>query len=290
MTSVPDLPRSLQPPSGRARFVAAVNRWRVVLFVLLSLAAHLMLGKTEGWFAQRPLNPPQPELTIELVAPEPEPAPKAPPQPPVLRPTPKPAPKKKPPPPKITKRPLPKPIPKVAPRKPPDKPKRKRTRSRPPRRLALRLTLPRSTAPDAQPQLEKPIPLDLELKMETTAPPNPTRSRPRRGSAFRVVPARKKVPSVALVHRLTTAPALLKRVYPDYPERLIENGVAGSVVLWVRVQADGSVVFVRFLKRLHPILDRNSRRAVARLRFKPGKILLRQVNVELPLTFSFVIR
>jgi TonB family protein len=61
----------------------------------------------------------------------------------------------------------------------------------------------------------------------------------------------------------------LKRIDPPYPEYLKKQGIEGKVLLTVRVDRKGRVVFTSVMKNLHPELDELAQEAVRQWIFEP---------------------
>jgi TonB family protein len=67
-----------------------------------------------------------------------------------------------------------------------------------------------------------------------------------------------------------TAPQLVYRVEPEYPEEARKAGIEGTVVLYAVVNPDGMIRNVRVIRSLDPVLDENAMKAVRQWKFKPG--------------------
>ncbi|MCA9521237.1 MAG: TonB family protein [Myxococcales bacterium] len=281
MTSKTEQQPATQSGAPRPRRRSTNAAWKWLLFGLLSIGSHFTLSRTEGWLPiPRKAPPEEKEIEIELIAPPPAPKPVAKILPPVEKP-PEPKKEKKKEPKKETK--------KLEPKKP-EKP-------RPPRRKIkryVRLDKPKPSVapkPSEKPEVVDLLDNEINLESETVEPQRQPR-KPRVGSNPRVIPDAPKdgKPTVTAIHRVTAMPRILRSVRPAYPERLREIGVYGTVRLLVRVRPDGSTEFVRFLERVHPILDQNSKNAALKMRFAPGMILRKKVTIEIPLAFTFNLR
>ena len=66
-----------------------------------------------------------------------------------------------------------------------------------------------------------------------------------------------------------TAPALLKRVEPEYPEIAATAQLTGMVILEATVGSDGCVNSVRVLRSRHPFLDRAATDALKQWQYSP---------------------
>lgn len=65
------------------------------------------------------------------------------------------------------------------------------------------------------------------------------------------------------------APALLKRVEPEYPRLAVAAHVTGVVILEATVDEKGQVQDVRVLRSVHPLLDQEALIAVRQWRYSP---------------------
>ena len=82
-----------------------------------------------------------------------------------------------------------------------------------------------------------------------------------------------------------TAPALVKRVEPIYPEIAASAQVAGLVILEATVGADGCVESVRVLRSRHPFLDKASIDALKQWQYSP--LMLNGIRTPFVLTVTF---
>jgi TonB family protein len=85
-----------------------------------------------------------------------------------------------------------------------------------------------------------------------------------------------------------TLPRLLEQPRADYPAFARAQGIAGTVVVEALVSAEGTVVDVRIIGGVHPLLDQAALQAARRCRFTPGRQreLAVPVRVALPYRFS----
>ncbi|HVB33003.1 MAG TPA: TonB family protein [Patescibacteria group bacterium] len=68
----------------------------------------------------------------------------------------------------------------------------------------------------------------------------------------------------------TVAPLPVRKVDPEYPPELIQEGVEGEVVLYAVIGRDGQVSHIRVVQSLDPVLDRNAEAAFAKWKFQPA--------------------
>jgi len=106
---------------------------------------------------------------------------------------------------------------------------------------------------------------------ERNAPPSP-----RPGSGESAVPA----PALS-------APLAVHKVDPAYPIELMRENVAGTVVLYAVIQADGSVGQVRVLDSVDERLDLYASQALARWEFRPATKDGSPVDVEATFRIPF---
>jgi TonB family protein len=84
-----------------------------------------------------------------------------------------------------------------------------------------------------------------------------------------------------------TAPKLLNRVDPAYPEAARKARIDGVVILEAVVTASGDVTDVAVLKSVHPLLDAAAVRAVRQWRYSPATKNGSPVSVYLNMTTTF---
>ena len=82
-----------------------------------------------------------------------------------------------------------------------------------------------------------------------------------------------------------TAPDLLQRVEPVYPDIAAIAHVTGLVILEAVVNADGCVASVKVLRSRHPLLDKASEDALLQWRYSP--LVLNGVPTPFVLTVTF---
>jgi periplasmic protein TonB len=82
-----------------------------------------------------------------------------------------------------------------------------------------------------------------------------------------------------------TAPALLKRVEPAYPDLAAVSQVTGLVILEATVGTDGCVESVRVLRSRHPLLDHASVVALKQWQYTP--LVLNGIATPFVLTVTF---
>jgi protein TonB len=84
-----------------------------------------------------------------------------------------------------------------------------------------------------------------------------------------------------------TAPALLKRVEPTYPDLAATAQVTGLVILEATVGTDGCVQSVRVLRSRHPLLDRAAVEALKQWQYTPLVLNGTPTAFVLTVTFNF---
>ncbi len=84
-----------------------------------------------------------------------------------------------------------------------------------------------------------------------------------------------------------TAPTLIKRVDPEYPDPAREALTQGTVVVQGIVQSDGALTVTGILRNLDPQLDRNALDAMKQWRFEPGRLRGTPVPVEIDIEVHF---
>ncbi len=82
-------------------------------------------------------------------------------------------------------------------------------------------------------------------------------------------------------------PAATRKVDPAYPIQLMRENVAGTVILYAVIRADGSVGSVRVLRGVDERLDRYAREAVAQWQFHPARRNGTPVDVEATFQIPF---
>jgi periplasmic protein TonB len=107
-----------------------------------------------------------------------------------------------------------------------------------------------------------------------------------------VVPPPPPPPSPAPVPRAPvhvggqiTAPALVKRVEPTYPELASSAQLTGIVILEATVGTDGCVESVKVLRSRHPFLDRASVDALKQWQYSP--LMLNGIETPFVVTVTF---
>jgi protein TonB len=84
-----------------------------------------------------------------------------------------------------------------------------------------------------------------------------------------------------------TAPALLHRVEPTYPDVAAMAQLTGLVILEATVNADGCVNSVKVLRSRHPLLDRAAQDAMMQWRYSPLVLNGTATAFVLTVTFNF---
>jgi len=84
-------------------------------------------------------------------------------------------------------------------------------------------------------------------------------------------------------------PQLLKRLEPEYPPLAVAAQIQGVVILEATVNEEGTVMDVRILRSVHPLLDREADRVVRQWRYSP--VVLNDIPVPfiLTVTLSFAL-
>jgi len=82
-------------------------------------------------------------------------------------------------------------------------------------------------------------------------------------------------------------PAATRKVDPAYPLQLMRANVAGTVILYAIIHADGTVGNVRVLRGVDDRLDQFAREAVAQWQFQPAKKNGSPVDVEATFQIPF---
>lgn len=84
-----------------------------------------------------------------------------------------------------------------------------------------------------------------------------------------------------------SAPAALRKVDPAYPMQLMRENVAGTVILYAVIHADGSVGDVRVLRSVDERIDEFAAQAVAQWKFEPATKNGSPVDVEATFQIPF---
>jgi len=84
-----------------------------------------------------------------------------------------------------------------------------------------------------------------------------------------------------------TAPQLIYRVEPKYPEEARKAGLEGTVVLYAVVDPDGMIHNMRIVRSLDPVLDENAMQAARQWKFKPGTKEGKPVPVAASIEITF---
>jgi TonB family protein len=82
-------------------------------------------------------------------------------------------------------------------------------------------------------------------------------------------------------------PMATRKVDPAYPTQLMRENVAGTVILYAVIHADGSVGSVRVLRGVDDRLDRYASEAVAQWKFDPATKNGAPVDVEATFQIPF---
>ena len=82
-------------------------------------------------------------------------------------------------------------------------------------------------------------------------------------------------------------PAATRKVDPAYPLQLMRENVAGTVILYAIIRADGSVGNVRVLRGVDDRLDQYASQAIAKWQFQPAMKKGSPVDVEATFQIPF---
>jgi len=92
------------------------------------------------------------------------------------------------------------------------------------------------------------------------------------------------------VHRVggdVTAPRLLTRVEPSYPQGARDERIEGAVILEAVITASGNVADVKVIKSVHPLVDAAATHAVRQWIYRPATLNDEAVAVYLTVTVTF---
>ena len=82
-------------------------------------------------------------------------------------------------------------------------------------------------------------------------------------------------------------PAAIRKVDPAYPLQLMRQNVAGTVILYAIIRADGTVGSVRVLRGVDDRLDQFASQAVAQWQFQPATKNGAPIDVEATFRIPF---
>ena len=97
-------------------------------------------------------------------------------------------------------------------------------------------------------------------------------------------------PRVVRVGGKVEAPALLRRVEPNYPDLAVRAHIQGVVILEAVVDEAGQVAEVTLLRSVHPIIDREAIAALRQWRYSPLQLNGIPVKFALTVTLSFYLQ
>ncbi len=103
-------------------------------------------------------------------------------------------------------------------------------------------------------------------------------------------PAAPPPPRVVRIGGQITAPALIKRVEPIYPDVAALAQLSGVVILEATVGTDGCVQSVKLLRSRHPLLDKASEEALMQWQYSPLVLNGIATSFVLTVTFHFSVR
>jgi protein TonB len=98
-------------------------------------------------------------------------------------------------------------------------------------------------------------------------------------------PAPPVTPAIVRIGGKITAPALLHRVEPTYPDLASMAQLTGLVILEATVNTDGCVNSVKVLRSRHPLLDKAAQDALMQWRYSP--LVLNGIPTAFVLTVTF---
>jgi TonB family protein len=84
-----------------------------------------------------------------------------------------------------------------------------------------------------------------------------------------------------------SAPIATRKVDPAYPLQLMRENVAGTVIVYAVIRADGSVGAVRVLRGVDDRIDPFAREAISRWKFQPATRNGAPVDVEATFQIPF---
>ena len=64
-------------------------------------------------------------------------------------------------------------------------------------------------------------------------------------------------------------PTPIRRITPVYPEKCKKDKIEGTVILEIKIDAEGNVVDARILKSIHPELDKAAMEAIKKWKYRP---------------------
>lgn len=94
------------------------------------------------------------------------------------------------------------------------------------------------------------------------------------------------MPGEKVAMSLVMAPLPVRKVDPEYPPELRNNGISGVVILYAEIDSHGAVKNIRVVQSVDPELDHNAEAAFAKWKFMPAllndKPLALEVLVHIP--------
>jgi len=85
-------------------------------------------------------------------------------------------------------------------------------------------------------------------------------------------------------------PTPIRRFKPVYPEKCKKEKIEGTVVLWIKIDAEGNVIDTKVLKSVHPDLDEAAMEAIRKWKYKPVVKDGKKVPVVFAVTINFWLR
>ena len=88
---------------------------------------------------------------------------------------------------------------------------------------------------------------------------------------------------------ITAMPKILEEIRPDYPIDAKKEGVQGSVILEILIDAKGTVRSAKVVKSLDPRLDQAAINAIQKFKFRPAMMEDSAVAVKIKYAINFVL-
>jgi TonB family protein len=85
-------------------------------------------------------------------------------------------------------------------------------------------------------------------------------------------------------------PTPIRRIKPVYPEKCKKEKIEGTVVLEIKIDAEGSVIEAKILKSVHPDLDKAAMEAIKKWKYKPVIKDGKPLPVVFAVTINFWLR
>ncbi|MDH5706046.1 MAG: TonB family protein [Candidatus Aminicenantes bacterium] len=85
-------------------------------------------------------------------------------------------------------------------------------------------------------------------------------------------------------------PTPIRRIKPIYPEKCKKEKIEGTVVLEIKIDAEGNVIDAKILKSVHPDIDKAAMEAIKKWKYKPVLKDGKPVPVVFAVTINFWLR